>query len=86
MIKNSKEPTVPSKWSKSLQDQTRKAFAELRMMPTGKLHMKHKAKGYGHITWTDLSNGKIVLMQRDEEGELQFGDIDELLSAGWVID
>jgi len=74
-------------WSEGLQQQTRDAISELGVFtPDGRLHFKNRGKGYAFAAVLDLYHGKLSLTDKETGEVVEFGNVDELLAAGWAID
>ena len=66
---------------------TRKMLWDIPVTPDGYVHMKHpENRRFGRFSIGDLVGSRYVLHLKDEEGLVEFEDIDAVLDAGWLID
>jgi hypothetical protein len=79
-------PTSPTPWSQTLQEQTREALENNFCSPIdGFLHLKHKQEGYAKINMV-MHSGSDWLVEKASGSSTRYSTTDALISAGWAID
>lgn len=74
-------------YDESLRARTRTLLHDIPVTPDGFVHMKHPGNGqFGRFDSIDLVNNRHVLHLKDEQGVIEFADIDAVIDAGWLID
>jgi hypothetical protein len=74
-------------WSNDLQERTRAALHELAFVSDNEvLGMKHADGRFGSILVNDVLSGIIKVKDLATENEESFGNTEDLVRAGWVID
>ena len=66
---------------------TRKLLWDIPVTPDGYLHMKHpETRRFGKFAIMDLVANRYLLQMKDEDGVVEFADIEAVVDAGWLID
>ena len=66
---------------------TRKLLQDIPVAPDGYLHMKHpESRRFGKFAILELVADWYVLQMKGGEGGIEFGDIEAVVWAGWLID
>ncbi|HET9048268.1 MAG TPA: hypothetical protein VFN29_04805 [Chiayiivirga sp.] len=66
---------------------TRKLLWDIPASPDGYLRMKHpESSRFGKFAIMDLVADRYVLQVKEEDGSVEFEDIEAVVDAGWLID
>jgi hypothetical protein len=74
-------------WSEGLQAQTREAIEDpLILPPIEKIHFKNIHRRCGTITFDELCQNKLRMIDSKTGEETIYANADELIQAGWALD
>ncbi len=74
-------------WSEALKKATRDALDQLTFVPDGDVVcLKHADGRFGMIAVDDVLGRNLRVIDRKTQQETTFGNADELMRSGWVLD
>lgn len=77
---------LKTRWSETLQQQTRDAIEQMPVTSDGRIHFKHPTLGYAYATLDDLMHDRLILHAKTDTEEYRFEGVEALLQAGWAVD